>query len=85
MLQDITWLKQYLSKIINTNSAASRKSCSLCIPLTVTTRWSSISLKWTESGMAKATYLPVLLLSLHDTLEVCNIMTKCLHALAHLA
>lgn len=75
MLQDLTWLKQFLSKIINTKSAADPTSRSLCIPVTVSTRWSSINLQGTSSGMARATYLPMLLLNEHHTLKVWDIVT----------
>ena len=73
-VQEPTWLQQFLSSIINTNSAADPKSRSLVVPLTVTTRWTSISLKWTASGLAKASYLPVRLLTLRHTLEVRDTM-----------
>ena len=70
MMQEVTWLKQFLSKIINTNSAAGPVSRSLVIPLTVTTRWTSIDLTWTASDLAQAVCLPMHLMSEQDTLEV---------------
>ena len=43
---------------------------SLVLTLTVTTRWASISLTWTVSGRAMATYLPMNSLSLRQFLQV---------------
>ncbi|BDA47434.1 hypothetical protein COCOBI_10-2820 [Coccomyxa sp. Obi] len=68
--QEVTWLKQFLSQIINTNSSADAMTLSLAVPLTVTIKWNSIDLTWTASGMAKSVYLPMHLLTLEHTLEV---------------
>ncbi|BDA44297.1 hypothetical protein COCOBI_05-4810 [Coccomyxa sp. Obi] len=69
-LEGLTWLKQMLSALISQNACAPPETMFLIIPLTVTLRWSAISLRWTESGYARAPYLPMLSLSEEECLEV---------------
>ncbi len=78
-MQELTWLKQFLSEVINFNSTASPHSRSVFMLLTVTIRWASIDLRWTSSGMAKAVYLPMRLLTESQMLEVRRLCFGRLH------
>ncbi len=74
VMQELTWLQQFLSKLVSTNGSAGPSSRSLVVPLIATTQWRSITLKGTFTDRAMAGYLPMPLLSVDHTLEVRNIM-----------
>lgn len=65
MQEDLTWLKELLSEVIETSGTA--KSKNLAVPVCVTTRWEAVDLRWTETGNALATYLPMHVLTLAQT------------------
>ena len=71
----VTWLKETLSSCIGTNADAVDRSKNLVVPITVTTRWESLDLKYTETGKAQSTYLPMHLLTCDQTQAVRLIST----------
>ena len=71
MMQDDTWLKQFLSEVIQKNDTCS-ETPSLVVPVTATTRWSSVRLEGICS-LAKAVNLPMHLLNVDHMLEVRDI------------
>jgi hypothetical protein len=62
-LQGLTWLQELLSELISTNNSAPADCNDLALPVTVSVRLDAVNLRWTPSGKAKATYLPVRLLT----------------------
>lgn len=85
LVQELTWLKQFLSELINFNSSASPQSRSVFMLLTVTVRWASIDLRWTASGVAEAVYLPLRLLTESQMLEVRGFCSGRLHQVLSIA
>ena len=61
---------ELLSAIIDANTNAHAGCKNLAIPLSVATSWNALDLKFTATGNAEATHLPLHLLTLEETLSV---------------
>ena len=69
---------EFLHAIVSMNSTAVGESKDLAVPVVVTTRHSAVDLRWTPSGEAEATYLPMRSLSIVQTQAVRTIPRSCL-------
>jgi hypothetical protein len=65
-----TWIQEFLSALINSNNTSQLHSNDLVLPVTVSVRLDAVTLRWTQSGEALATYLPVHALTYSQTHEV---------------